>query len=76
MRTTLEEERAEVWSGILDGMSEDPDQAEACRYLARHLIEDGSRKGPRRIPETGVPLRSLPCASPYFLTVYFSNSST
>jgi len=39
MTTTLEEERKEVWSAILDGMSEDPDRAEACRYLLRHLLQ-------------------------------------
>jgi hypothetical protein len=38
--TTLEEERRELWDGLLDGLrdSGDPDCAAACRRLLRHLL--------------------------------------
>ena len=45
--TTLDEERRELWDGLLDGMrdSGDPDCAAACRRLLRHLLGpfDGNR---------------------------------
>ena len=36
---TIEEERRELWEGLLDGMRryDDPDCAAACRRLLRHI---------------------------------------
>lgn len=45
--TTLEEERREVWGGILDGLREtgaDPDRAAACAYLLEHLLASARYK--------------------------------
>jgi len=38
--TTLEQERRELWDGLLEGMrdSDDPDCAAACRRLLMHLV--------------------------------------
>jgi hypothetical protein len=37
--STIEEERRELWEGLLDGMNaaDDPACAAACRRLLRHL---------------------------------------
>jgi hypothetical protein len=39
--TTMEQERRELWDGLLEGMrdSDDPDCEKACRRLLRHLID-------------------------------------
>ncbi len=38
--TTLEQERRDLWDGLVDGMLDydDPDCAAACRRLLRHLV--------------------------------------
>jgi hypothetical protein len=55
--TTLEQERRELWDGLLDGMrdSDDPACAAACRRLLRHLVAsnfgviNGTKVGARNV---------------------------
>jgi len=51
MASTLEEERSEVWTSILESLRLPPDQDReaACRHLLRHLV-DSSRRGIGRTP--------------------------
>jgi hypothetical protein len=43
---TLEEERREVWTSILESLRLAPDQDReaACRYLLRHLVAGDRRR--------------------------------
>jgi hypothetical protein len=46
METTLEQERTEVWEGILESLRlpSDPDRAAACRGLLEHLVRSRRRQ--------------------------------
>jgi hypothetical protein len=52
MESTLEEERSEVWTSILESLRLPPDQDReaACRHLLRHLMASGGH-GITRTPE-------------------------
>jgi len=62
MLTTLEEERRELWEGLLDGMGrcDDPDCSTACRRLLRHLVKQtsvcpaGAGRGRSRVSPRGL----------------------
>ena len=47
---TLDDERTELWSSILDEMAAataDESRAEACCYLMQHLIDSAQPRSPR-----------------------------
>ena len=45
MLSTLDDERREVWTAVLDAARQPcrPDRGAACRYLLRHLLASGAR---------------------------------
>src|SRR5436309_6945313 len=65
---SLEDERRELWIGIIDEARQtdpDPDRAAACAYLLRHWIDSGAD---RRYRFTGTTSSKMFCGSVIPLT--------